>query len=156
MCQTDQETWASLYQEIIRYVLSETGASEDSLNVDIDFPAITPEDAGELAKALRLAIESFPNFADNRTIMQQALMSVGVTGTDVNRVLDELFAEDEDGNSPVSETRLLRALRNLEKELDADDHDPETDDPEAEAGDPETQFAEAAVRRNGNADVGVL
>ncbi len=135
MCQTYQETWASLYQEIIRYVLSEGGTPEDAPSVDIDFPAITPEDAGELAKSLQLAITSFPGFVDNRTIVQQALMSIGVTGTDVNRVLDELFAEGDGPGSALSEARKRRLVQQLTEVLDGNEEEDqdEGDDPEAQA-----------------------
>ncbi len=139
MCQTYQETWASLYHEIIQYVLSEGGIAEDGPSVDIDFPAITPEDAGELAKSLQLAVQSFPGFTDNRTIVQQALMSIGVTGTDVNRVLDELFAEGDGPGSTVSEARKRRLVQQLTEEIDGNEED---NDPEAQA---------AGGRRNGDA-----
>ncbi len=149
MCQTYQETWASLYQEIIRYVLSEAEIGEDGLNVDIDFPAITPEDAGELAKSLQLAIQSFPGFVDNRTVVQQALMSIGVTGTDVNRVLDDLFAKGDGPGDPARESSLKRRLVQLLTEvLDGNEEDNDNDQ-ETEADDPEAQAA--GGRRNGDA-----
>ena len=146
-CQTYQNAWVTLYTQIIQYVMSQSGVADDRLAVDIDFPAITPEDAGALAKSIQMMVASFPDFVDNRTVMQQALMAIGVTGTDVNRVLDELEAGDEVSESAGIPSEVLKLLR----EMQGYDEDEDEDAPGAAI---KNGRARRAALRNGRTPAG--
>lgn len=87
MIQSLQACWRDVYAEMDECVLRHAGV-RDTVDVDRDFPAIVPEDQVALASALQQIVQSFPDLADSRDVLQQALMSIGVL--DTNRVIDEL------------------------------------------------------------------
>lgn len=121
MCEMYQDSWASRYDEINRYVLAMSNISEDKWQADIDFPAISSEDAGTLATSIEKMVLAFPGFAENRDVMQQGLLVCGVD--EVTRVLDELIGTGNATTESAVDIRKIKALIRLAeivKELQPD------------------------------------
>ncbi len=122
--QTYQDSWQSLFDEIDRYVMAQNAIPEENRYVDRDFPAITPEDAGELAKALSTLAVAYPQIVDVREVVQQVLMACGVD--DVNKVLDELYADEEGMEESARDLRLtaelITLLEDIRKRFEPDDN----------------------------------
>ena len=119
MIQSLQACWRDVYAEMDECVLRHAGV-RDTVDVDRDFPAIVPEDQVALASALQQVVGTFPDLADSRDVLQQALMSVGVL--DTNRVIDELEqgrderrarrqAEGGDGDPALALSQALSMFR---------------------------------------------
>ena len=110
MCQSYQAIWAGAYDDIDQMVLEHNGIPEDKRYIDRDFPAITPEDAGEIAKGIAAIIPQFPRLADSRDVLQQALMAIGVQ--DVNAALEQLDKDQKESGGDAN-VALIRALQDL-------------------------------------------
>ena len=121
MCETYQDSWASTYDEINRYVLAQSNVPEAQRQADIDFPAISPEDAGILADSIQKMVGAFPEFADSRDVMQQGLEAIGVD--EVTRVLDELLGTGDattESAGDIRKAKTLIRLAEIVKELQPD------------------------------------
>ena len=111
MCQSYQSMWSGTYDDIDQMILSHAGIPEDNRYVDRDFPAISSEDASELAQSIQLMTLAFPEFASSRDVMQQALLSIGVNN--VEDVLADIMAESKG----MPEVKLAKALREFREVL---------------------------------------
>lgn len=107
MCESYQSIWAGAYADIDDMVLEHAGIPEDARYVDRDFPAITPEDMGQIALSIQALGMVMPQLLDSRDVQQQALLALGVK--DVNEALDQLTKEAK-GDPNVA---LIKALRNF-------------------------------------------
>lgn len=93
MCQSYQRVWSDFYNTIDSYVLDVAGVSHDHQFVDRDFPSIAPEDQSAMAASIQQIVQTLPDLAHSRDVLQQALMSIGVLNT--NEVLDKLESDQE-------------------------------------------------------------
>ncbi len=91
--QTYQDVWTGTYNEIDQYVMAVNRIPVTSMYIDRDFPAISPEDAGALAENIERMVGVFPELADSREVLQQALLVAGVD--DVQVALDKLEGTDD-------------------------------------------------------------
>jgi len=117
MCQSLQTVWASAYDDLDQLVLAHNDVPEDARYIDRDFPPITPPDESAMAANIGIIGTLFPEFASNRDVMQQALMSIGVK--DPNEVIDEI---QKQGSTESNVVALTKALRNFKETIQRDDH----------------------------------
>ncbi len=109
-----QGFWGDCYQDINNLVLEHNGIPEDERPVDIDFPAIAPEDQLAALTAITNLIMTFPQFADSKDVQQMALMNIGLNNVD--QVLTNLEQQTKEGKNPNA-TRLIKELRKLREEI---------------------------------------
>jgi hypothetical protein len=76
----------------------------------LDFPDITPEDAGALALAIQQMTTCFPEFTSSKDVMQKALLTIGIQNT--NEVLDQIEKESK-GMPEVALAKALREFREV-------------------------------------------
>ncbi len=119
MCQGYQAVWKGGFNDINQVVLEHAGVAEDKRYVDMDFPAISPEDAGQIAESLAAIIPQFPELANSRDVMQQALLAIGVD--DINSALDELDKAQKESAGDVN-VKLAKALRDFKEVIQNDGH----------------------------------
>ena len=125
MIQSYQSIWSDTYDDIDKLILDAAGISPEKREIDRDFPAITPEDAGMVAESLAALIPIFPSFANSTDVMQQALMAIGITNTNdaleaIQKAEEELAKkaeqeepdEEEDDDEPGSEEEKTAAFFN--------------------------------------------
>jgi hypothetical protein len=111
MFQSYQAIWAGAYKEIDNLILDKAKIPEDKRYIDMDFPAIAPEDQAQMALSIQAIIQSFPEFANVQDVQQAALMSLGINN--VNEVLDNL-----DKTSSANESlKLRKALKQYTEAL---------------------------------------
>jgi len=113
MFQSYQAIWKGAFKDINEVVLEHSGIPEDKWYVDIDFPAIAPEDLAGIAQSLQAIVTVLPNLGDSRDVKQVALMALGID--DTAEVLDALAKESK---SDVN-IKLARALREFRALLEA-------------------------------------
>ena len=111
MFQSYQAVWAEVYKNINEIVLKHNGVNPDSWYVDMDFPAIAPEDVVSIAAALAAIIPNFPELASSPDVMQVALMALGIN--DTQEVIDALGKE---AKTDVN-IKLAKALRQFQEAL---------------------------------------
>ena len=102
MFQSYQATWRDVYTDINEIVLEHAGIAPDKWYVDMDFPAIAPEDVALAAAALSQILAVMPELGDSDDVKQMALMTLGVN--DPKEVLDGLSEES------ITNARLVRGL----------------------------------------------
>ena len=114
MCESYQAIWTGTYDNIDNLVLENAGIPEDKRYIDRDFPAISPEDAGEVAASIAALMPHFPSLADSRDVIQQALMAIGVH--DTNEALEQLenMSKESAGDARY---KLISALREFRETL---------------------------------------
>ncbi len=112
MCESYQSVWRGVYDDLFELILEYNGIPEDKWYVDIDFPAITPEDASSIAQSMQQLLMVFPEFANSRDVKQQALMTLGIKN--VNEVIDQLTKESK-GDANVQLAKALRQFREVVK-----------------------------------------
>ena len=122
MFQSYQQVWADAYKEINEFVLEHNGVKETLWYVDMDFPAIAPEDVAQMALSIAEIIKVMPKFASSPDVQQAALLSLGINNP--SEVLDAMAEEEEKtGTEPPEEvegnetTKLVRALQNYREKL---------------------------------------
>jgi len=106
--ESHQAIWSDQYDEIDQLVLAKASIPVERRYVDRDFPAITPEDASQVAEAIAQILPVLPELAASREVMQVALLAIGVD--DTNEVLDQLMAEAK-GDPAAAMIRALRLFR---------------------------------------------
>ena len=112
MITANQETWASVYDDIDQIILEHNNVPEDNRYVDRDFPAITPEDAVALSTAIKEMLPLFPQFADSNDVQQQALMIMGIKNA--NDVLEQLGGTQESQGNPIAKAvKYLQETKEL-------------------------------------------
>jgi len=111
MFQSYQAIWKGAFKDINEVILEHNGILEDKWYVDIDFPAIAPEDLAGMAQSLQAILAVLPNLGDSRDVKQVALMALGID--DTAEVLDALAKESK---SDVN-VKLARALREFKAVL---------------------------------------
>ena len=112
MFQSYQKVWEDTYRDINEIVFTHNNIPEDKQYVDMDFPAIAPEDVAAAATAIVQVLQVLPQLGDSDDVKQIALMTLGVN--DPSEVLDELNKTEDTG---TTEARLLRAVRQLKEAL---------------------------------------
>jgi len=112
MFQSYQKVWEDTYRDINEIVFTHNGIPEDKQYVDMDFPAIAPEDVAAAATAIVQILQVMPELGDSDDVKQIALMTLGVN--DPAEVLDELGKTEETG---ATEAQLLRAVKQLREAL---------------------------------------
>ena len=109
-----QAVWGCVYKDINNVVLDHNKISPDKRYVDMDFPAIAPEDAALLAQSMSLILQQMPQLGEAPEVQQAALMSMGIN--DPSEVLDSLVKE-ANKNGHYSSVALVRELRKLGESL---------------------------------------
>ena len=111
MFQSYQAIWRDTYKDINEVVLAHANVDKSKWYVDIDFPAIAPEDLTQLAQSLSLIIAAMPEFADSTDVQQTALMALGID--DTQEVLDAMQKQTEEarGNPEVALMKVLKEFR---------------------------------------------
>jgi hypothetical protein len=99
--QSYQAIWSGAYKDIDNLILEKANIPEDKRYVDMDFPAIAPEDQAQMALSIQAIVAAFPEFSSVQDVQQAALMSLGINN--VNEVLDSL-----DKSSSTNESLKLR------------------------------------------------
>ncbi len=112
MFQSYQKVWEDTYTDINEIVFTHNSIPEDKQYVDMDFPAIAPEDVSQAADNFVKILQVLPELGDSSDVKQVALMTLGVN--DPAEVLDELGKTEETG---TTEARLLRAIKQLREAL---------------------------------------
>ena len=112
MFQSYQKVWEDTYQDINEIVFTHNNIPENKQYVDMDFPAIAPEDVSQAADNFVKILQVLPELGDSSDVKQVALMTLGVN--DPAEVLDELGKTEETG---TTEARLLRAVKQLREAL---------------------------------------
>jgi hypothetical protein len=113
MCESYQSVWKGTLEDIFDLVFEYNNVPDNDRYVDLDFPAITPEDAGQIATSIQQLTMSLPELANSRDVLQQALMSIGIK--DTNAVIAQLEKESK-GNPNVALAKALRRFREVIKE----------------------------------------
>ncbi len=105
MFESYQSVWTDAYKDINEIVLAHNDVPSDNWYVDMDFPAIAPEDVAAVAAALALVLPNFPELASSPDVLQVALMSLGINNT--QEVIDAL---NKEAKTDVN-VRLAKALK---------------------------------------------
>ncbi|MCK4649537.1 hypothetical protein KAT51_08440, partial [bacterium] len=108
MIQSYQQVWNDAYQDIDEIVFTHNDIPLDKQYVDMDFPAIAPEDVAAAATAIVQILQVLPQLGDSDDVKQIALMTLGVN--DPAEVLDEL-AKEVKKNPSVELTKVLKRFR---------------------------------------------
>jgi len=106
--QSYQAIWEGAYQDINEIILEHNKIPPDKWYVDMDFPAIAPEDIAQAAQALMQILQVMPDLAYSDDVKQIALMTLGIN--DTAEVLDKLSKESK-SNPNVDLTRALKKFR---------------------------------------------
>ena len=112
MFQSYQKVWGDAYKDLNEVVFTHNGIPEDKQYVDMDFPAIAPEDVSQSADNIVKVLQAMPELGDSDDVKQIALMTLGVN--DPAEVLDELGKTEETG---TTEAQILRAVKQLREAL---------------------------------------
>jgi len=110
MCESYQAIWQDAYRDIFDLILEHNGIPENKRYIDLDFPKVSEEAAASMAQSLMQIVQTFPRLADSNDVLQQALLTLGISNT--NEVLEQLEQTESDPN-----VRLARALREFRKVL---------------------------------------
>ncbi len=115
-CQILQDAWRDFYAEIDEVVMEHMGIGADKRAVTRDFPDISPEDTGELAKSIQAMVTAFPDMAGLKSVLQRGLLAIGID--DPTPALDELFPDDgsqesADVRAVARATHLLHGLKEI-------------------------------------------
>ena len=78
MFQSYQKVWSDAYQDIDEVILEHAGVSPEKWYVDMEFPAIAPEDVAAAATAIVQILQAMPDLAYSEDVKQIALMTLGV------------------------------------------------------------------------------
>ena len=113
MFQSYQQVWADVYKDINEIILQHERVSPGEWYVDMDFPAIAPEDVAQVAQSLLAILQVLPELALARDVQQVALMILGINDTD--EVLDQLQKEAK-SDPTVALTRVLKRFQESLKE----------------------------------------
>ena len=114
MFQSYQKVWADVYKDINEIILDHERVSPGDWYVDMDFPAIAPEDVAQVAEAIVGILGVIPELAYAHDVKQLALMTLGIN--DPDEVLDQIEKESK-GNPTVALTRVLKQFQeSLRKE----------------------------------------
>ncbi len=112
MFQSYQAIWDGAYQDIDEIVLAHNRVPPDKWYVDRDFPEISGEGVGEVAKAILDTVVTFPEFGESSDVQQVALMNIGVD--DPAQVIEEL-AQEAKKNPTFG---LLKAVKVLKESIE--------------------------------------
>ena len=112
MFQSYQAIWDGAYQDIDEIVLTHNKVPPDKWYVDRDFPEISGEDVGEVAKAIADTVATFPEFGESTDVQQVALLNIGVD--DPAQVIEELTKEAK--KNPT--IKLLKAAKAFRESLE--------------------------------------
>ena len=110
MFQSYQQVWADVYKDINEIILENERVNPDEWYVDMDFPAIAPEDVAQVAQSLLAILQVLPELALARDVQQVALMILGINDTD--EVLDQLQKEAK-SDPTVALTRVLKRFQEV-------------------------------------------
>jgi len=111
MFQSYQKVWKDTYEDINEVVFEHNKIPEDEQYVDMDFPAIAPEDVSQAADNIVKVLQVMPELAFSDDVKQIALMTLGVN--DPAEVLDELDKAEESGNLDASLAKVLKQFREV-------------------------------------------
>ena len=107
-----QQIWNDVFKDIHNIVLKYNDIPEEKWIVDLDFPAIAPEDAAAALTAIQALVAAFPQAADIPDVLKQALINIGLNN--VNEIIDNLAAEaKKNPNQSVAEAAVTKELRHL-------------------------------------------
>ena len=105
MFESYQSVWEDAYRDMITFVLTQKGIAPEKQFVDIDFPAIAPDDVAQAAEAFVKMVTAIPDLAYADEIRQLALTIVGINNP--QEVLDQLTTESL-RNPSVALTKVLK------------------------------------------------
>jgi len=105
MFQSYQKVWEDTYKDINEVVFTYNKIPEDKQYVDMDFPAIAPEDVSQAADNIVKVLQVMPELASSEDVKQIALVTMGIN--DPAEVLDTLGKEE----GGATEARLIKALK---------------------------------------------
>jgi len=108
MFESYQAIWADAYKDINEIVFTFKGIPEDKQYVDMDFPAIAPDDVFQAAQAMATTLQAIPDLAYSDDVKQLALMNMGVN--DPAEVLDAL-SKTEESNPELKVAKALKPFR---------------------------------------------
>jgi len=119
-----QSLWLSIYKAINTVVLNHRNIAPDKQYVDMDFPAIAPEDVFMAAQAIVAILGALPEFKRSDDVKQIALLTMGINDpAAVLEFLKNLPPEEQPqlpGQAPGKETTeaaLINALKGLRESL---------------------------------------
>jgi len=104
--QTHQQLWADAYRTLFEFILERRKFDTSKLQIDIDFPAIAPEDSVAAVAAINQAVMAFPEFASSPEVQKLTLINLGLNNTD--EILDNL-------TKVVGEVGIAKVLETIEK-----------------------------------------
>jgi len=107
-----QQIWSDVWQDIFNIVLEHNGVPEDNRFVDLDFPAIAPEDQLAALTAINNLVTAFPKASDIPDVLKQALINIGLNNVD--EILEELEKKLKEEDAKKEET-----LANMPPEMQA-------------------------------------
>ena len=113
MFQSYQSVWRDAYKTINEIVLEWNKVPPDKWYVDLDFPAIAPEDVLAAATALVQVVSVMPDLAYSDDVKQIALMIIGVN--DPAEVLEQISQESKK-NPTLALTKALKLVKEAVKE----------------------------------------
>ncbi len=115
MFESYQSIWRDTYKDICNIILDHQGVSEDGKKLDFDFPAITPEEASEVAKNIAGLIPVVPELAYCEDVLQKALMSVGVKN--INQAIEQIrkSAQESGGDKGLQLAKILKEFQKVVK-----------------------------------------
>lgn len=111
MFQSYQQLWATADKDINTIVLTHGNVPPADQYVDINFPAIAPEDVLQAATAIVQILGVFPEFASSPDVQQQAMLTLGVN--DPAEALEQIAKESK--SNP--EIALVKALKHFRESL---------------------------------------
>ena len=107
--QAHQQLWSDAFKTIFEVILEGNNIDTENLSIDIDFPAIAPEDSVAAVQAIMNAITAFPQFAGAEELQKKALINLGLNNTD--EILEAL-AQVEAEPSIQKALEQIAALKN--------------------------------------------
>lgn len=111
MCQSYQAVWADAYKDINEIVLFNANVPPDKWYVDMDFPAIAPEDYTAMATSIQQIVQTMPELGYSDDVIQQALLAIGVNNP--GEVIETLNKQKE--SNP--ELKLAKVLKQFKESV---------------------------------------
>lgn len=112
MFESYQSIWEGAYRDMISFVLNQKGITDpEKMFVDIDFPAIAPDDVMQAADAIVKMIQAIPDISYADEVRQLALTTLGINNP--QEVLDQLTKDNES----MPEVALSKELKKFEKRI---------------------------------------
>jgi len=81
MFEGNQQLWSDAYEDILGIVLNHNDIDPSTVNVDLDFPMIVPQDSTAIVTAITQVVGVMPDLAKSDEVIMQALMNLGINNT---------------------------------------------------------------------------